>query len=134
MRRVVAFSPQRKTILEALDTVIASSSFESSQRAQEFLRYVVEHALDGELDRLKERVIGYALFGRKPDYDTGADSIVRVTAAEVRKRLEMYYEQTAGTEPVTRSWGSTPIRSWVWEPARIAAPPAGLSRSLSLRQ
>lgn len=101
IRRVVAFSPQRKTILEALDTLTVSPAFESSQRAQDFLRYVVEHALDGELDRLKERVIGYALFGRKPDYDTGTDSIVRVTAAEVRKRLEMYYERTAGDQPVT---------------------------------
>jgi hypothetical protein len=98
---VVALSPQRKTILEALDTLTASPAFESSHRAQSFLRYVVEHALDGELDRLKERVIGSALFGRNPDYDTGADSIVRVTAAEVRKRLEIYYEQTAGAEPVT---------------------------------
>jgi hypothetical protein len=101
IRRVVALSPERKTILEALDTLTVSPAFESSPRAQLFLRYVVEHALDGELDRLKERVIGSALFGRKPDYDTGTDSIVRVTATEVRKRLEMYYEWTAGDEPVT---------------------------------
>ncbi|MCX6621033.1 MAG: hypothetical protein NTY38_08110 [Acidobacteria bacterium] len=61
---------------------------------------MVEHALEGELDRLKERVIGSALYGRQPDYDTGTDSIVRVTAAEVRKRLDIYNERTAGTEPV----------------------------------
>ena len=98
--RVVALSPQRKTILDALDRVVRSPAFESSQRAQGFLRYVVEHALDGELDRLKERVIGSALFGRQPDYDTGTDSIVRVTATEVRKRLETHYERPAHDEPV----------------------------------
>jgi hypothetical protein len=98
--RVVALSPQCDTILEALGKVLVSPAFTSSQRAQVFLRYVVEHALNGELDRLKERVIGSALYGREPDYDTGTDSIVRVTAAEVRKRLDLYYEQAAGTEPV----------------------------------
>jgi len=100
IRRVVALSPQRKTIIEALDALVVSPAFESSPRAQVFLRYVVEHALDGELDRLKERVIGSTLYGRKPDYDTGTDSIVRVTATEVRKRLEAYYESAPKNLPV----------------------------------
>ncbi|MCE5307932.1 MAG: hypothetical protein LLG20_09825 [Acidobacteriales bacterium] len=80
--------------------MVQSPAFESSQRAQGFLRYVVERALDGELDRLKERVIGSAFFGREPDYDTGTDSIVRVTAMEVRKRLESYYGGGSGDNAV----------------------------------
>jgi len=98
--RVVALSPQRKIILDALEHILASPAFASSPRAQVFLRYVVEHGLDGELDRLKERVIGSSLYGREPDYDTGTDSIVRVTAAEVRKRLDTYYEQTGRGQSV----------------------------------
>lgn len=98
--RVVALSPQRKIILAALGEILGSPAFASSPRAQVFLRYVVEHGLDGELDRLKERVIGSALYGREPDYDTGTDSIVRVTAAEVRKRLDSYYERVGRAEPV----------------------------------
>ena len=98
--RVVAFSPQRKAIIEALGNLIASPAFKSSRRAQIFLRYVVEHALDGELDLLKERVIGSVLFGREPDYDTGTDSVVRVAATEVRKRLQMHYGQAPSDEPV----------------------------------
>jgi len=98
--RVVALSPQRQMILEALDEILASQAFASSPRAQLFLRYVVEHGLSGEVDQLKERVIGSTLFGRPPDYDTGADSIVRVTAAEVRKRLSQYNEQGGGERAV----------------------------------
>ena len=98
--RVVALAPQRETIQAALEQLVGSPAFATSHRAQLFLRYVVEHALAGELDRLKERVIGSALYGRQPDYDTGTDSIVRVTAAEVRKRLDSHYETSGKTEPV----------------------------------
>src|SRR5882724_619583 len=85
--RVVALSPERKAILEALDRVTNSTAFHSSKRGRAFLRYVVEHALAGELDQLKERCIGSTVFDRQPDYDTGSDSVVRVAANDVRKRL-----------------------------------------------
>jgi hypothetical protein len=41
---------------------------------------------------LKERTLGIEIFGRSPDYDTATDPIVRVTAAEIRKRIEHYYQ------------------------------------------
>ena len=49
-----------------------------------FLRYVVERALAGEGDQLKEYVIGVAVFGRGDDYDPRLDSIVRVEARRLR--------------------------------------------------
>jgi hypothetical protein len=75
--------------------VLASPAFCTSQRSSQFLRYVVESALAGEKDQLKERVIGERIFGRRADYDTGQDSIVRVKASEVRRRLAQYYDYTA---------------------------------------
>ena len=51
-----------------------------------FLRYLVERALDGRGDQLKERTIGVDVFGRDAAYDTGKDAIVRVSANGVRKR------------------------------------------------
>jgi hypothetical protein len=53
---------------------------------------VVTHALDGQADQLKERLIGERIFARPPDYDTGQDAIVRVKANEVRRRLAQYYD------------------------------------------
>ena len=41
---------------------------------------------------MKERVIGSEVFGRRPDYDTNSDPIVRARVAEVRKRLALYYQ------------------------------------------
>ena len=48
-------------------------------------------ALAGQTDQLKERILGVEIFDRPADYDTNTDPIVRVTAAEIRKRIEQYY-------------------------------------------
>jgi hypothetical protein len=76
-----------------LRTITQSDVFKRSRRSQEFLEYTVGKALDGRMDELKERVIGCALLGRANDYDTGADSIVRVVANETRRRLQQYYHE-----------------------------------------
>jgi hypothetical protein len=52
------------------------------------------------------------VFGRAPDYDTSNDSIVRVVANEVRKRLSEYYAQP---EHGTELRIELPIRSYVAE-------------------
>ena len=59
------------------------------------LSYLVENALDGSVERLKERTIGVELFHRDIDYDTGQDAIVRVAANDVRKRLALHYQNSA---------------------------------------
>jgi TolB-like protein len=74
-----------------LRQILNSHAFARSQRAQDFLSLVVRHAISGRFSSLRERNIGAELFGRPIDYDTGSDSVVRVMATEVRKRLIQYY-------------------------------------------
>lgn len=83
--------PAAGQIRRELEMVLASSSFRASKRCHDFLRYVVTKSLSGETDSLKERSIAVQVFGRKADADLGEDSIVRVGAREVRKRLAQYY-------------------------------------------
>jgi|ERR1035437_7046119 hypothetical protein len=71
--------------------LIEGSAFRGSQRSGQFLTYVVEQAIAGHLSSLKERTIGVEVFGRSPSYNTGEDAIVRVTASDVRKRLQQHY-------------------------------------------
>jgi hypothetical protein len=71
--------------------IIEGTAFKGSHRSGQFLQYIVEQAIAGNFDSLKERVIGMELFGRSPSYDTGEDAIVRVTASDVRKRLLQHY-------------------------------------------
>jgi hypothetical protein len=79
-------------IQEALAEILLSNPFRSSKQSQLLLRYIVDKTLAGHTELLKERVIGVEVFGRLADYDTNADPIVRARAAEVRKRLALYYQ------------------------------------------
>jgi hypothetical protein len=81
-----------KEIRLHLADIVASNAFRGSRRCQEFLAHVVEHALTGDFDGIKERILGMRLFGREASYDTNGDSIVRVTASDVRKRLLRFYK------------------------------------------
>lgn len=79
---------------EHLRELVESPAFKGSRRGQQFLQHIVEKALSGHGDELKERNLGVELFGRDPSYDTGDDAIVRVTASDVRKRLHQFYSET----------------------------------------
>lgn len=74
-----------------LARLLESSHFRNSKRSQALLRFVVEAALAGDQNSLKERCIGAGVFGREAAYDTAQDPIVRNVAIEVRKRLAQYY-------------------------------------------
>jgi hypothetical protein len=82
---------QKRAIRAELDRLLESAAFRTSNRCKEFLKYVVEHTIDGSSNTLKERAIGIGLFQLPPDFDTGQHTIVRVTANEVRKRLAQHY-------------------------------------------
>ncbi len=79
-------------VQKALATILQSTPFHSSKQSQQLLQYVVDQTLAGHFEMLKERIIGANVFGRRPDYNTNDDPIVRARAAEVRKRLAVYYQ------------------------------------------
>jgi hypothetical protein len=80
-----------------LKEVIEGDAFKGSHRSGQFLQYIIDQAIAGHFDSLKERVIGMELFGRSASYDTGDDAIVRVTASDVRKRLLQHYGRYGST-------------------------------------
>jgi hypothetical protein len=82
----------RPQVGELLDDILRSTPFRTSRQCQDLFRYIVEHSLAGSDDSVRERVIGIEVFGRAPDYDTAQDPVVRVRAADVRKRLAQYYQ------------------------------------------
>jgi hypothetical protein len=84
---------ERKAIHEQLERLLSNSHFNQSRRFPSFLRFVIDHTLQGQTDLLKERTLGIEIFGREADYDTASDPIVRVTATEIRKRIAQYYQE-----------------------------------------
>ena len=107
-RPVLGLEPE--TIRSQLAQILASPEFRSSQRCQEFLRFVVEQSLAGHADSLKERTIGVEAFGRAADYETNLDGVVRIKASEVRKRLSLYY---AGSGKAAKVVIDLPVGSYV---------------------
>jgi hypothetical protein len=78
-------------VREQLKRLLAHPLFTNSKRYPVLLAYTVEQALLGNAGELKERTIGVEAFGREPNYDVSLDPVVRMTAAEVRRRLIQYY-------------------------------------------
>jgi hypothetical protein len=82
----------RFEIQAQLENILQSAPFRTSRQCQDLFRYMVEHSLGGTKESLRERVIGIEVFGRAPDYDTAEDPVVRLRAADIRKRLAQYYQ------------------------------------------
>jgi Predicted integral membrane protein len=113
-------------VRDHLKEVMASRAFAGSKRAQDFLQLIVEHALAGRYDSLRERMIGAEMFGRPIDYETSSDAVVRVKATEVRRKLAQYYQES-GKEPTVRI--ELPIGTYVpkfqWKSPESSAQPSG---------
>ncbi len=120
---VIEAGPQTAEVRAELRAIVESPAFKGSRRSQEFLRYIVENALNHHFDSLKERTLGVELFGRLPSYDTGEDAIVRVTACDVRKRLHQFYAEY-GRDSEFRV--ELPTGSYIPEFRHVAQEPAVL--------
>jgi hypothetical protein len=99
--KTAGLGPERTaTVRTELNSILKSHYFSGSKRCQDFLEFIVQQALDGNYDYLTERFLGAELFGRPINYETGTDSIVRVRANDVRRRLVQYYSDGHGGSDV----------------------------------
>jgi hypothetical protein len=78
-----------------MDRLLETAHFRNSRRYPVLFRFIVEETLEGRGEYIKERLLGVRVFNRPADYDTAADPIVRVTIAEIRKRIAQYYHEEA---------------------------------------
>src|SRR5215472_18661915 len=78
-----------------LDAILASEVLGRSNNLVRLLTYVCDKYFDGAVHAIKEYSIAVQALGRPDGFDPQVDTIVRVTAHALRKRLEDYY-RTAG--------------------------------------
>jgi hypothetical protein len=117
---------EKTAVQQQLEKLLATPLFNSSKRYPSFLKYVVTHSLAGQTDQLKERILGVEIFGRLADYDTNTDPIVRVTAAEIRKRIEQYYQDPKHSQEIRLylpAGSYAPQYSWPGRPSGLSASP-----------
>ncbi|MBA3885467.1 MAG: hypothetical protein H0X67_07005 [Acidobacteria bacterium] len=90
----------REGVVQQLERVLASATFRGAERSRALLKFLVEQALAGKADRLKEYTLGAEALGRGESYDPRTDPIVRAEASRLRARLERYYTSEGSSDPV----------------------------------
>jgi len=83
-----------------LEAILSSPLFAPSKRLSRFLRWTVERTLEGGAGDLKEYSIGRDVFDRRESFDPKIDSIVRVEAQRLRKKLRQYYASHGANDAV----------------------------------
>ena len=110
-----------------LEAAAASDHLKRATRLKEFLYYVGKKSIKEGLSDIHEQEIGQAVFGRRDSYDTSQDNIVRVSATELRRRVEAYFAAEGKDEALIFDIprGSyTPIFRW-----RAEAPPTEAAKA-----
>src|SRR5579863_3554576 len=73
-------------------TLLASGIFDRAPNLAQVLSYVCGKYFEGAAEQIKEYNIAVEALGRPVGFDQKRDSIVRVEAHRLRKRLREYYE------------------------------------------
>jgi len=131
-----------------LDRILASDLFARSERLSAFLKFIVDQALAGHGESLKEQVIAVELYGKNASFNTAADPIVRVDARRLRDKLREYYaaapactvviavpkgSYTPVFQPTTATLERVEQALETNEPLRVAPPPTNAGFSTSIR-
>jgi len=82
-----------QAVRNQLQGILASTTFQQVDRLKRFLTFIVEEALAGRRNELKEYVIGVQVFGKEESFDPRTDPIVRVQARRLRAKLFRYYRE-----------------------------------------
>jgi Malectin domain len=85
---------------EELKTLLASGVFNRAPNLANLLNYVCAKYFEGKAEEIKEYNVAVEALGRPSNFDQKKDSIVRVEANRLRKRLREYYENEGARHPV----------------------------------
>lgn len=75
-----------------VEAILQSGMFQKAPLLESMFRYICECHFEGQADLIKEYTIAVEALGRPAAFDPKKDSIVRVEAHRLRKRLREYYE------------------------------------------
>lgn len=98
MQHVAGAGPTSAEQAQLVNRILASDLFSKSRRLSEFLRFIYEQYSSGNASNINEQRIGTEVFGRRPGYHVGEDSIVRSQARFLRQRIEEYFATEGSRE------------------------------------
>jgi hypothetical protein len=83
-----------------LEILLKSKHFARSEKQSSLLHYLCEKWIEGNAEQLNEYQLALEVFHRRADHSGAEDSIVRVQAHELRRRLNEYYLEEGKDWPV----------------------------------
>ena len=83
-----------------LDWLLTSGVFGRSHNLSQMLRFICEKHFEGKASQITEHALAVEALGRRDDFNPQVDTIVRVTAHQLRKRLQEIYAGPGASRPV----------------------------------
>ncbi len=131
---VSGLAPSTEQCWLAVERAAASPSLKRAARLRAFLLYIGDQSVHHGRTELHEQELGETVFARPRGYDTTQDNIVRVSATELRKRIETHFAAEGKDEPVVFDiprggyvpvfrWRTLPVVAVLAAGKDIAAPP-----------
>lgn len=77
---------------EEVGRILGAPQFRRAPKLRQFLELICELHFAGRSAEINEYLIATQAFGKGAEFDPGEDSLVRVQARELRRRLREYYE------------------------------------------
>ena len=102
----VAMAEVEKSLVTAQEVrrevqiLLKSKHFARSEKQSSLLNYLCEKWIEGNAEQLNEYQLALEVFHRRADHSGAEDSIVRVQAHELRRRLNEYYLAEGKDRPV----------------------------------
>ena len=77
---------------EEVQRILQSPQFRRAPKLQRFLELVCDYHFQNRSAEINEFAIATQAFGKGPNFEPSEDSLVRVQAREIRRRLREYYQ------------------------------------------
>jgi hypothetical protein len=86
--------------LKELEWLLGSGVLGRSQNLVHMLKFICDKHFQGQASQITEYAVAVEALGRRSDFNPQSDTIVRVTAHQLRKRLQEVYEGEGAGRPV----------------------------------
>jgi hypothetical protein len=84
---------------EQVNRVLSSDLLKASHNLHALLKFIVAATIEGRADSIRETTIATEVFGRRENFDNRVDTVVRVQAHRLRRKLAKYYSGPGSNDP-----------------------------------
>jgi hypothetical protein len=87
--------------MKEVDWLLTSGVLGRSHNLAQVLKFICEKHFEGHASQITEHSLAVEALGRRGDFNPQVDTIVRVTAHQLRKRLQEIYSGPGASRPST---------------------------------